>query len=304
MNRGRISAVLVVRNEENNLLRCLNCLSWVDEIVIVDMESTDGTVALAKKFTDKIYSHPQVGFADPARNFAIEKATGPWILMVDADEEIPSSLAYKLKELAQAPAGVSFFRLPRKNIIFGRWIKHSRWWPDYIIRFFKKGSVGFLPQVHGVPLTRGEGKDLDESEEYAIIHHNYQTVSQFLERLNRYTSEQVKDLSSQGYKFNWQDLVKKPTSEFLSRFFIGEGYKDGIHGLALALLQAFSELVLYLKVWEKGEFKEEGDLEEKMMGQLKNSQKEINYWLRTIQLREAKTWLGRMLFKVFRKLGI
>lgn len=303
MNRGRISAVLVVRNEENNLLRCLNCLSWVDEIVIVDMESTDGTVTIAKKFTDKIYSHPQVGFADPARNFAIEKATCPWILMIDADEEIPSSLAYKLKELTEAPKGASFFRIPRKNIIFGKWIKHSRWWPDFVIRFFKKGSVSFLPQVHGVPLTRGEGRDLEEREEYAIIHHNYQTVSQFLERLDRYTDEQVKELVRDGYKFKWQDLIIKPTSEFLSRFLVGEGYKDGIHGLALAFLQAFSELVLYLKVWEKEEFREEEDLEEKMIGQLRNSQEEINYWLRTTQIRQTKG-LRRMLFKFFRKLRI
>lgn len=297
-----ISAVLVVRNEENNLPRCLASVSWVNEIVVVDMESTDGTVAVAKKFTDKIFSHPQVGFADPARNFAIEKASYPWILMIDADEEVPSSLAKKLKELAEVPGGFDFFRVPRKNIIFGKWLRHSRWWPDHIIRFFKKGSVNFLPTVHGVPLTKGLGKDLPEGEEYAIIHHNYQTVSQFLERLNRYTGEQVKELAGKGYRFKWQDLIAKPTAEFLSRFFAGSGYKDGIHGLALAFLQAFSEIVLYLKLWEKEGFGEE-QLLEKIAGELKKSQKEINYWLRTAQIRQSKG-LRRAILKILRKLRV
>lgn len=300
---NKTSAVLVVRNEEGNILRCLNSVSWVDEIIVVDMESTDKTVEMVKKFTDKIYSHPQVGFADPARNFAIEKATGPWILMVDADEEIPSTLTHKLKELAQAPAGNNFFRIPRKNIIFGKWIKHSRWWPDYVVRFFKKEAVSFLPQVHGVPLTRGEGKDLEEKEEEAIIHHNYQTVSQFLERLNRYTSEQVRDLTGKGYRFKWQDLMAKPTNEFLGRFFVGEGYKDGIHGLALASLQAFSELVLYLKVWEKEGFSQEPLLEKEMAGEIRESQRDFNYWLRTSQIKEAKG-LKRVILKIFRRLRV
>lgn len=299
----KISAVLVVRNEEKNLPRCLNSLTFVDEIVIVDMESADGTAAMAKKFTDKIFSHPQVGFADPARNFAIEKARGPWILMIDADEEVSSSLAAKLKELAETPGGFSFFRLPRKNIIFGKWIKHSRWWPDYVVRFFKKGSVSFLPQVHGVPLTRGQGKDLEEREEYAIIHHNYQTVSQFLERLDRYTYQQAKEFAEKGYKFRWQDLLSKPTGEFLSRFFIGEGYKDGIHGLALAFLQAFSELVLYLKIWEQEGFKEE-QLAGEIFEELRRSPKEVNYWLRTVQLQQETNLGRRLLIKIFRKLRI
>lgn len=299
---SKISAVLVVRNEEKNLARCLNSLSWVDEIVVVDMESTDGTVALAKKVADKVFSHPQVGFVEPARNFAIEKATGSWILVIDADEEIPPPLVYKLKELAEAPGGFDFFRIPRKNIIFGKWIRHSRWWPDHIIRFFKKGSVNFLPVVHGVPLTKGLGKDLPEEEECAIIHHNYQTVSQFLERLNRYTDEQVKELAGRGYKFKWQDLISKPTSEFLSRFFVGEGYKDGIHGLALAFLQAFSELILYLKLWEKEGFGEE-QLSEEIVGELKKSQKEINYWLRTVQIEQSKG-LRRTILKILRRLRL
>jgi len=301
--RSKISAVLVVRNEEKNLSSCLSFLSWVNEIVVVDMESTDRTVAVAKKFTDKIYSHPQVGFADPARDFAIEKASNPWILMIDADEEIPLTLVQKLKELAEAPQGFSFFRIPRKNIIFGRWIKHSRWWPDYVIRFFKKGAVSFLPQVHGVPITYGEGKDLEEKEEYAIIHYNYQTISQFLERLDRYTREQVKELSSKGYQFAWQDLIRKPISEFLGRFFVGEGYKDGVHGLALSLLQAFSELVLYLKAWEKEGFSQTGILEAEITQEFKKSQKELNYWLRTAQLKTTRSVFEKFILRILRKLG-
>jgi len=129
--------------------------------------------------------------------------------------------------------------------------------PDYVIRLFKKGSIRWSEKIHSVPLTRGEGKDLEAKEINAIVHYNYNSIAQYLERLNRYSKIQAEELVASGYKFNWQDVLKKPMNEFLSRFFAGEGYKDGLHGLVLALLQAFSELIRYLKVWEKEKFVEQ-----------------------------------------------
>jgi len=157
---------------------------------------------------------------------------------LDADEEITPKLAKILKDLATGKE-ISFYRLPRKNIIFGKWLRHSLWWPDYNIRFFKKGNVQWSEKIHSVPLTRGTGKDLEAKEVNAIVHHHYQSISQYLERMNRYTNIQAEELSKSGYQFRWQDMVKKPMGEFLSRFFVGEAYKDGLRGLILALLQAF-----------------------------------------------------------------
>ena len=244
---GKISIALNTINEEKNLSRALSSVKELDdEIVVLDMESTDDTVQIAKKYKAKVYTHKKVDYVEPVRNFAISKATGDWILILDPDEEMTPELAKNLKSIVESP-DADYYRLPRKNIIFGNWIKHSRWWPDYNIRFFKKGKVVWSEIIHAVPETHGIGKDLEDTEDNAIIHHHYQTIDQFLTRLNRYTTEHAKLLVKDGYRFSWKDLIKKPTGEFVSRYFAGEGYKDGIHGLALAFFQAFSEVVLYFK---------------------------------------------------------
>lgn len=254
---AKISVIVNTWNEQQNIKRCLESVKdLASEIIVVDMYSTDKTVKIAKKFGAKIFFHKFTSYVEPARNFALRQAQGDWILILDADEEISSDLAKILQEL-MTHQEINFYRLPRKNIIFGKWIKHSRWWPDYVIRFFKKGSIRWSEKIHSVPLTRGEGKDLEAKEINAIAHYNYNSINQYLERLNRYTEIQAKELIDNQYKFLWSDLLKKPFDEFLSRFFAGEGYKDGLHGLVLSLLQAFSELIKYLKVWEKEKFIEQ-----------------------------------------------
>lgn len=299
----KISVVINTWNEEKNIERCLKSVGWADEIVVVDMYSKDETVELAKKLGAKVYSHKYTTYVEPARDFALSKATGDWILVLDADEEIPTELAKKLKRLAKKPGEIRFFRLPRKNLIFGKWIKHSRWWPDHIIRFFKKGSVTWSDKIHSVPLTRGEGKDLEAKEANSIVHYHYQSISQYLERLNRYTDIQAKELIDSDYKFAWQDLLKKPTGEFLSRFFADEGYKDGLHGLVLALLQAFSELVKYLKVWEEEGFKTQELLFSDFIPEMKKLGKEATYWLTTSLIKETKGSGKKFFLKIRQKLG-
>src|SRR4030042_5396833 len=255
---AKISVIVNTINEEKNIKRCLQSVKdLASEIIVVDMYSTDKSVEIAKKSGAKIFFHKHNYIVEPARNFALRQAQGDWILILDPDEEIPPNLAKIIKNLSENHKGLTYFRLPRKNIIFGKWMKHSLWWPDYNIRFFKKGCVQWSEKIHSVPLTRGTCTDLEAKEVNAIVHHHYQSISQYLERMNRYTDIQVKELIKTGYQFHWQDMLKKPMGEFLSRFFVGEAYKDGLHGLVLALLQAFSEMVKYVKVWEKENFVEQ-----------------------------------------------
>ena len=132
-----LSIALITLNEEANIERCLSSLkSFADEIILVDMGSTDQTLQKAKEFSAKIFTHPYTGFVEPARNYALDKTQGDWVFLIDADEELPKTLKLLLKELIREKSK-SFYRVPRKNIIFGRWIKHAYWWPDYQIRFFK-----------------------------------------------------------------------------------------------------------------------------------------------------------------------
>ena len=276
-----LSAVINTWNEEKNLRRVLSSIKdYVDEIVIVDMESKDKTLDIAREFDAKIWSHPYLSYVEPARNFAINKAQGQWILLLDADEEMTKDMCVRLGRLISH--GVyDYYRLPRKNIIFGKWISHSGWWPDYQIRLFKKGSVVWQDEIHSIPITQGKGIDLRAEEKNAIIHYHYENVSQYLERLNRYTSEEAKELIKSGHHFDWKNLIQKPISEFLSRFFVWEGYKDSLHGLALSILQAVSFFIVQLKVWEADEDFQDTksiNLLDSVWQLLNKAKKDFNYW--------------------------
>jgi len=275
---SNISVVINTLNEEKNLPRVLSSIKgFADEIVVVDMKSDDNTQAIAKSAGAEVYLHEPTGYVEPARNFAIAKAKSEWVLILDADEEIGPELKSALKKIVGNPLG-DYYALPRKNIIFNKWMKHSRWWPDYNIRFFKKGSVSWSEVIHSVPMTVGTGMDLEALEENAIVHYHYSSLEQYITRLNRYTTQHSKVLSNDGYNFKWQHLIQKPVSEFLSRYFQGEGYKDGVHGLALSSLQAFSELVLYLKLWEIDKFKPSEVGLKNVLNEIKESEKSLNYW--------------------------
>src|SRR3989344_2014118 len=209
MTKPKISAVINTWNEEKNLAECLDTLDFADEIIVVDMASTDDTKKIAKQYTDKVYDHPYVGYVEPARNFALSKASGNWVLIIDADERIPRPLASKLVDIVTNEEA-DFVRIPRKNMVFGQWLKYSRWWPDYNIRFFKKGYVTWQDAIHSITVTEGIGINLDPESELAIIHHHYRTIDEYVIRMLRYTSQQCKELVDAGYKFSLSDLINKP----------------------------------------------------------------------------------------------
>lgn len=298
---AKISVIINTLNEEKNFPRAISSIKgFADEIVVVDMKSTDNTVAIAKKEGARVYQYRRVGYVEPARNFAISKATGDWIFVLDADEVLPLTLAKKLKKITQNPHA-DYYRVPRKNIIFGKWIRYSRWWPDFNIRFFKKGKVSWNEVIHSVPMTVGTGADLGAREDSAIIHYNYNSIEQYLERMNRYTTIQSKELISRNYKFIWKDLIVRPMGEFLGRYFASEGYKDGVHGLALAILQAFSEAVLYLKLWQEEKFLEQGITLPEISRELGKAQEEMDWWLKEILIKSG-SFLASLPHRILRRL--
>lgn len=275
-----ISVVINTFNEEKDLERAIaSTRPLAEEILVCDMGSSDGTATLARKLGAKVITHPREEYVEKVRNFMIAKTSGNWVLVLDPDEELPPSLMKRLKAIVKNPPA-DYFRLPRKNVIFGKWIKNTQWWPDYQIRFFKKGFVSWDEVVHAVPMTQGKGADLPAKEENAILHRNYTSIGQYLEKLHRYTTGQAEALLKSGYVFIWSDLVVKPLNEFFGRFFAGRGYQDGLHGLVLSSLQAFSELVVYLKVWEKQGFKEKEISRKEFKTEFKKAIKNFKWWLR------------------------
>lgn len=295
-----ISVVVNTRNEEEYLPRAIASVKeFANEVVVVDMESSDNTVEIAKKLGAKVFKHDKLNYVEPARNFGISKASSDWILILDPDEEISKDLAKKIKEIVNTDT-IDYYRIPRKNIVFGKWLEHSRWWPDYNIRLFKKGAVSWNEVIHAVPLTQGQGSDIEAKENLGIIHHHYDSVDQYIDRMNRYTSVQANIKVKEGYDFSFKDLISAPMNEFLSRYFAGSGYKDGLHGLAVCLLQAFSELVLYLKVWQAGKFEEQEINLSDIVSQMVTKEKDLHFWQNDALYKET----GKLQFRIKKKFKI
>jgi (heptosyl)LPS beta-1,4-glucosyltransferase len=267
------------------------------------MASEDNTKEIAKEFTDRIFDFKSVGYVEPARNFAIKKALGDWIFIIDADERVSKTLAAKLIAIADENK-VDFVRIPRKNLVFGQWLQHSRWWPDHNIRFFKKGAVEWQDEIHSVPVTFGTGITLNDDPTLALEHHHYRTIDEYVLRSLRYSNQQSKELIDSGYKFDPADLISKPIGEFLSRFFAGEGYKDGLHGLVMAFLQFFSIMLIYLKVWqaEGSNPTKERELTPVWQRIFKEKFKEIRYWFLTAKLQSTNSKTEAFALKLKRKL--
>ena len=299
---AKISVVLNTYNEEKKLSRALSSLKgFAGEIVVVDMTSTDKTREIAKSFKARVFKHRKISYVEPARNFAIEKAKYDWVFILDADEEIPDTLKTYLKKEIKDPQA-NFYRIPRRNIIFGKWMKHAGWWPDYNIRFFKKGTVSWNEIIHSVPITSGKGIDIPTTGDLAIKHRHYSSLEEYITRMNRYTTIQARQLNKKGVDFSWRDLITKPTAEFLRRYFAEEGFKDGLHGLNLSLLQAFSEVVLYSKLWQKQDFKKRKidiqDVEETFT----KSYKDFSWWIITSKIKNSTKLITKLWLKIKRKL--
>jgi glycosyltransferase involved in cell wall biosynthesis len=296
MEDDPISVVINTFNEGANIERAIKSVSFASEIIVCDMYSTDRTVEIAQKLGAKVVYHKYTRIVEPARNFAISKAKHQWILVLDADEAVPPKLARHLKEITNKDLLSSFVHIPRKNIIFGKWMKASGWWPDYHIRFFKSGAVVWHDAIHSKPTTNGVGVTLPLDEDLAIIHYHYSGVFQFIERMNRYTTIQAEELYKSKAVFHAKDLIKKPLGEFLSRYFANEGYRDGLHGFSLALLQAVSFLVVYLKLWEMRNFADQRFTIEDLKTLTTESGSEVKYWLKFITL--SKNPVKRFIQKI------
>jgi len=277
-----LSVVINTKNEAKNIKRALSSVGKIaDEIIVVDMMSDDDTRGIAEEMGAKVFDYKKEhGFADPARNFALTKATSDWILILDADEEIGKKLAENITKLIEVEEFDAYY-LPRKNIIFDKWIENTGWWPDYQPRLFKKGHLEWPGKVHAQPIVKGSTKHLPPKEEYAITHYNYADLEQYLDKLNRYTTLTAKGSFDEKMvaPISAGQVFEKFSGEFLSRFFAHEGIKDGVHGMSLSLLQSMYELVTLLKIWELGDYPSLSADQNSGISHLRKFQKDLNYWI-------------------------
>lgn len=248
-----ISVVINTLNEEQNLAHALRSVqSWVDEIVVVDMHSTDRTVEIARSHGARVYLHEPLGYADPARAYAIERTTQPWILMLDADEMVPLQLSLRLLDIAREDR-YDVVDIPWVNYLFGRRITHSGWGPhqDRHMRFFRRGKLHARSDIHNflqpvpdarilkLPLREGEG----------VVHFNYLDVHHFVQKMNRYTDIEARRIDAGTWQF-WPRALLHPPAEFIKRLVLRQGYRDGAFGWVLAGLMFFYRSLSYFKAYQ------------------------------------------------------
>ena len=298
---SKISVILATFNEEKNIKECLESVKWADEIVIVDGTSNDKTVEIAKKYTKKIIVKDNPLMFHINKQLAIEKTTGDWILYIDADERVTPELKQEFLTVMQDNE-INGYWIPRKNIIFGKWIEHTGWSPDYQLRFFRNGK-GKLPckSVHEQPVVEGNTRKLINP----LIHYNYNSVNQFLNKLiNIYTENDKKVKIERGEKIESSSAIRFPVDEFLKRFYLEAGYKDGLHGLVLSMFQSFSSFVTFAKIWEEQDFPEFNpkDFLNLKEVEFKNIAKAFNYWFLTVKINNTNNILLKNFYRLKRKL--
>lgn len=297
-----ISVVISAFNEAEKIKDCLSSVQWADEIIVIDNQSTDATAEIARSMKAKVYSEPNKLMLNHNKNLGFERATSTWILNLDADERVTPELEQEIKNIINSNQQFVGYKIPRKNIIFGKWIEHGLWWPDHQLRLFQKGKGKFpCVHVHEYIEVTGEIETLTQP----FIHQNYQTISQFIQKMDRiYTENEVDNKLSAGYAVHWSDALLFPARDFLNVYFARQGYKDGLHGLVLALLQASYSLVTFAKLWERKNFPAEEISHQLFFDQVKIIQKESNYWFRTRTIEESTSTVTRTVAKIQRKVGI
>ncbi|MEX0896133.1 MAG: glycosyltransferase family 2 protein [Patescibacteria group bacterium] len=295
-NTPALSIVINTKDAAATLQHTLDSIAPFDaEVIVMDMASSDETVEIARTAGVTVYTHPDVGYVEPARNAAIAKANGRWILILDADETLSKSCRENISELIASSksketvgeAEIVAYSVPRKNYIFKSWVKHTGWWPDYQLRLFQKGSVTWSDQIHSVPKVAGVTQELEAKQELAIIHQQYPTVTDFIQKLDRYTAIEADSPAQNDGKsdkdFSPDAFIETYFSEIFSRLFAEKGIKDGNHGVSLSFLQANYQLITQLKLWQRAGFKQIKN-EDAVLNQLEKSLSDLRYWIADYQV--------------------
>lgn len=247
-NRPKLSVTIITLNEEKDLPRCLDSIKEIaDEIVVVDSGSTDETVEIAKKYGAKVYERQFDNYSNQ-KNYAAQKTTGDWILSLDADEKIGPELAREIQEAIKESKFVAY-SMPRKNVIFGKFIKYTRWQPEFDrhIWLWKRGKGSWEGEVHEELMADGEIGKLKNAK----IHYQYKNVSGFMEMINRYSEFDAGQRVKKGIKFSYFRLFFDPIYNFLVRCVYRWGFLDGWRGFVLSYLMALYHLSLWVKIWER-----------------------------------------------------
>jgi glycosyltransferase involved in cell wall biosynthesis len=246
-----ISAVVITKNEEGNIAACLDTLRWVDQLIVVDAESTDRTVEIAHRYTNQVFVRTWPGFG-PQKNFGIDQAHADWILIVDADERVTDSLRDEIVRTVGGPVpdDVAGFEIPRRNFFYGRWMRGGGVFPDYQIRLFRRGSGRYDDTlVHERLDLNGRVARLANP----FDHHSIPTVGQHFRKIARYTTLAAGEKLKAETDISAAQVGLHHIGTFVKSYVLQKGFVDGVHGLIASLFAAMYTFVKYAKAWERAE---------------------------------------------------
>ena len=240
--RPSLSVVIITLNEERKLRECLESVKWADEIIVMDSHSGDRTAEIARQYTQKVYQHDFTGDG-PMRNLGIDKAVGQWILTIDADERVTPELRQEIESTLLDPKASAYY-IPRKAHFLGRWMKHCGWWPNYVLRLFRKDCGRYDEHLaHAKVVT----KDKTGKLRSPFLHYPYDTLSEYIAKINSHTSliarQKMRAKTVFGC-FVWA------TGKFFRTYLLQLGFLDGEEGLILSILASHYAFLKHTKIWE------------------------------------------------------
>jgi glycosyltransferase involved in cell wall biosynthesis len=243
----KISATVITLNEERHIRQCLESLLGVaDEIVVVDSGSQDATLKIADEVGARTFLQEWTNYADQ-KNFASSLTEHEWILSLDADECLSSSLRQDILLVKQNATQAVAFEFPRKAYYLGRWIEHSGWYPDHKVRLFQKGKARWEGRfVHEALRIDGPVSRLPGD----LLHYTCESISEHLQSLDRYTTLAAEDLWQQRKRSGWSQLLGSAMAAFVKTYWLKQGFRDGMQGLVIACLAAYYNFLKYAKLWE------------------------------------------------------
>lgn len=241
-----LSVVIIARNEAKNIGRCLASVSWADEIIMIDSGSEDDTVAVAESYGARIFDRPFTGYGTAKRE-GVEKATSDWILSIDADEEVTPELRDEIKTVLNRETNEAGFFIKRKTMFLGRWIKHCGWYPDHILRMFRKSRGNFNDAVVHEKVSVEGATGVLKNE---LLHYSYPSLEDYFRKFGWYTTLGAEEAARRGVRAGWFDIALKPPVSFLSHYVMKQGFRDGLEGFLVSVLSAMAVMVKYAKVRE------------------------------------------------------